>query len=174
MVPDQPTITSITDLLAVAFQIEADAVERYELLTDQMEIYNNPELADVFRDLAAAERLHRDEIRRLGGEIDLAAHARKMANWKHGESPEEASLDAAHYLMMPWHALQMALAAEKRALDFFTSVVETAPDTEIKNMAAEFVEEEAEHVNHVLRLLHKYPKPPDSWSDDLDPPVSQE
>lgn len=171
---DQPKITTVTDLLSIAFQIEADAVERYELLSDQMETYNNPELARIFRDLAQAERLHRDEILRLGGGADLAGHAREVAKWKRGESPEVASLDAAHYLMMPWHALQMALAAEKRALDFFASVVETAPSPEIKSMAEEFVEEEAEHVNLVQRLLHKYPKPRDSWADDPDPAVSQE
>jgi hypothetical protein len=36
------------------------------------------------------------------------------------------------------------------------------------------MEEEAEHVNLVHRLLRKHPQPPDSWSDDPDPPVSQE
>jgi hypothetical protein len=41
-------------------------------------------------------------------------------------------------------------------------------------MAAEFVEEETEHVNLVHRLLRKYPAPPESWRQDLDPPVSQE
>src|SRR5690606_11968970 len=84
--------------------------------------FSVPALARIFRELAQAERLHRDEILRLGGGADVAGHAREVAKWKRGESPEVASLDAAHYLMMPWHALQMALDAEKRALDFFASV----------------------------------------------------
>jgi rubrerythrin len=70
--------------------------------------------------------------------------------------------------------LQLALAGEKRALAFFTSVVETTKDPAVKTMAAEFVEEEAEHVNLVHRLLRKHPRPPDSWSDDPDPPSSQD
>jgi hypothetical protein len=41
-------------------------------------------------------------------------------------------------------------------------------------MAAEFVEEETEHVNLVHRLLRKYSAPPESWPHDLDPPTSQE
>jgi hypothetical protein len=41
-------------------------------------------------------------------------------------------------------------------------------------MAAELVEEEAEHVDLVNRLLRRYPPPRDSWADDLDPPASQE
>ena len=169
-----PKISSLTDLLAIAYQIEADAVERYELLADQMETHNNPELVAVFRDLARAEAIHRDEIRRLAGDIDVIAHARRVAKWSRGESPEEVNLSEAHYMMTPWHALQLSLVGEKRALDFFTSIVQTTKDQKIKKMAEEFMEEEAEHVNLVYRLLRKYPQPPDSWPQDLDPPNSQE
>ena len=169
-----PKVASVADLFAVAFQIEADAVERYDLLADQMATHNNPELVAVFRDLSRAEAIHRDEIRRLAGNIDVVAHAQRMAKWKQGESPEAASLGDAHYLMTPWHALRLALAGEERALAFFKSVVESAKDPAIKKLADEFVEEEAEHVNLVHRLLRKYPRPVESWSNDPDPPVSQE
>ena len=169
-----PKVTSAADLFAVAFQIEADAVERYDVLADQMATHNNPKLVAVFRDLSRAEAIHRDEIRRLAGDIDVVAHAHRMAKWKHGESPEAASLGDAHYLMTPWHALRLALAGEERALAFFKSVVESAKDPAIKELADEFVEEEAEHVNLVHRLLRKYPRPAESWSSDPDPPVSQE
>src|SRR5215467_5315185 len=132
---DAPKITGIADLFAVAYQIEADAVDRYELLADQMETHNNPELVAIFRDLSRAEGIHRDEIRRLAGNIDVVAHAQRMAKWSRRESPEQASLGEAHYLMTPWHALQLALAGEQRALAFFTSVAETTKDPAIKKMA---------------------------------------
>src|SRR5574341_222859 len=106
-------VSTLADLFAVAYQIEADAVERYQLLADQMETHNNAELRAVFADLARAEGIHRDEIRRLAGDIDVIAHARRVAKWGRAESPEEADLSAAHYLMTPWHALQLALAGEK-------------------------------------------------------------
>ncbi len=169
-----PKISNLNDLLAVAYQIEIDAVDRYKLLADQMETHNNPELVKVFRDLARAEGIHGEEIRRLAGDFDVAAHALQIARFKSSESPEEADLDAAHYLMKPWHALQLALKGEERALAYFTSIVETAKDPKVKAMAAELVEEEAEHVNLVHKLLRRYPKPAEGWADDLDPPVSQE
>lgn len=170
-----PQIASLVDLLAVAWQIEADAVERYTLLADQMDVHNNADLAAVFRDLARAEGLHRDEIARQAGDIDVAAHARKVAKWKKGESPEEADLSAAHYKMTPWHALQMALAGEKRALAYFQQVAATTKDAKIKEMAEEFVEEEAEHVNLCHRLLRRYSAPSgESWKEDPDPPIGQE
>lgn len=169
-----PKVASVADLFAVAYQIEADAVERYDLLADQMVTHNNPELVAVFRDLSRAEAIHRDEIRRLAGDIDVVAHAQRMAKWKRGESPEAADLNESHYLMTPWHALQLALANEQRALDFFKGVVETTNDPAIKKLADEFVEEEAEHVNLVYRLIRKYPEPGADWSSDPDPPVPQE
>lgn len=169
-----PTVSSLNDLLAVAYQIEIDAVDRYNLLADQMETHNNPELVKVFRDLARAEGIHGEEIRRLAGDFDVAAHAQKIAAFELGDSPEQADIAGMHYMMTPWHALQLSLAGEKRALAYFTSIVETAKDPKVKAMAAELVEEEAEHVNLVHRLLLRHPRPNDSWADDLDPPVSQE
>jgi rubrerythrin len=139
-----------------------------------MEPYNNPELVAVFRDLARAEAIHREEIRRLAGEIDVVSHAQQIARWSKGESPEQADMGAAHYLMTPWHALDLALAGEKRALAFFSSIVEKTTDADVRKAAAEFVEEETEHVNLVYRLMRRYLAPAHSWSEDLDPPIAQE
>ena len=172
--PGAPKVANLNDLLAVAYQIEIDAVDRYKLLADQMETHNNPELVKIFRDLARAEGIHGEEIRRLAGDFDVVAHAREIAKFQRSESPEEADLSSAHYLMTPWHALQLSLAGEERALAYFTSIVEATKDPKVKAMAAELVEEEAEHVQLVHRLLKRYPKPADNWADDLDPPVSQE
>ena len=169
-----PKVASLNDLLAVAYQIEIDAVDRYNVLADQMETHNNPDLVKVFRDLARAEGIHGEEIRRLAGDFDVVAHARAIAKFERSESPEEADLGSAHYMMTLWHALQLSLAGEKRALAYFTSIVETTKDPKVKKLAAELVEEEAEHVSLVHRLLRRYPKPSESWADDLDPPVSQE
>jgi rubrerythrin len=172
--PGVAAIADLADLFSVAYRIESDAVQRYTLLAEQMEIHNNPELVGVFRDLARAEGLHAGEIQRLAADSDMVQRAENLGTWPSGESPEEVDLAGAHYLMTPWHALQLSLAGEKRALDFFTSVVEAAKDQKVKEMAAEFVEEETEHVNLVRRLLRKYPEPSSSWSEDPDPPASQD
>jgi rubrerythrin len=169
-----PEIKTLADLFAVAYQIEADAVERYELLADQMETHNNLELVAMFRDLARAEGIHRDEIKRLAGDIDVVAHSRRMAKWRRGESPEEVDLGAAHYLMTSHDALKLALAGEERALAFFQSIATTTHDDRIRRIAEEFIEEEAEHVNLVHRLMRKYPRESGMPNQDLDPPVSQE
>ncbi len=170
-----PSIFSVADLLAIAYRIEVDAVERYRLLADQMETHNNAELTKVFRDLSKAESIHAAEIREMAGDSDLNGRVNALHPiWHKGESPEEVDLGAAHYLMTPWHALQLCLAGEKRALAFFSSIAETAKDPKVKEMASELVEEEAEHVNLVHRLLRKYPEPTDSWYQDSDPAAAQD
>ena len=166
-------VTSIAGLLAVAYRIEADAVERYTMLADSMQTHNNPELARLFRDLADAEGIHAQEIRRRAGNLDVTADAARLQRLQDGDSPEEAELDAAHYLMTPWHALQLALAAEQRALEFFSSVADSAQDPGIQSMAANFAEEEAGHVELVRRLLLKHPRPAAGLPTDPDPPRSQ-
>jgi rubrerythrin len=169
-----PPIRDLAELYTIAYRIESDAVERYDQLAAQMDTFNNPELARIFRDLSTAEGIHAEEIRRMAGDIDVTARAREVALWKNGESPESADLGAAHYMMTPWHALQMALKGEEQALAFFDHVVQTTSDDAVRKMAAEFVEEENEHVDLVRRLLRRYQKPPTLWADDPDPAIAQE
>jgi len=170
-----PAVNSLIDLFSIAYQIELDAVERYTMLAAQMDRHNNVELAAVFRDLARAEGIHGAEIRRLAGDMDVATHARRVAKWKVTDSPEAADLSDAHYLMTRSEALQMALAAEERALAYFRHVYDTVSDQQIKEQVRKFVEEESEHVDLCHRLLAKYPPAAANVAaDDLDPPISQE
>jgi len=167
-------ISSLGELLAHAHAIETDAVERYRMLADQMEVHHNRALAEIFRELAGHEEKHAAEILAQAGDIELPDLKPSEFKWPGMESPEAAELDEMHYLMTPWHALQMALRAEQRAHAFFAHMAETAGEPEMKKWAEEFREEEAEHVELVLRLLEKYPEPEDGWQDDPDPPVNQE
>lgn len=171
--PTEP-IGSVPELLAHAYRIEVDAEERYRLLADQMEVHNNPELASLFRDLASHEEKHAQEILRHAGEHGLTGIPEHAFDWGTSDSPEAADLDDAHYRMTPWHALQMALAAEQRAHDFFDQIVKTVTDTDVRKWAEEFREEEAEHVGLVERLLERHDPPPDGWDADDDPPNLQE
>jgi len=171
---DAPGVSSLADLYAIAYQIEADAAERYTLLADQMEMHNNLELVAIFRDLARAEGIHGDEICRMAGGLDVALHALKMAHWRIGESPEAADLNSAHYLMTPRAALEMALASEQRALAFFKELLAKAEDPDVIRVTKELVNEESEHVQLCHRLLQRYPASGLRSGDDPDPPNPQE
>ena len=168
------SIESVEELLAHAYVIEVDATERYLMLADQMDVHNNPELAQLFRKLASHEEHHAQEILERSRDMNLPTLKSSEYKWGDFEGPEAAVLDEAHYMMTPWHALQMALAAEKRAFAFFDRLVETARGDEMKKWAEEFREEEAEHVQLVEDLLKRHPEPDGDWADDPDPPVYSE
>jgi len=167
----QPTFTDLRDLLAHAYAIEVDAIDRYNLLADQMEVANSDELAALFRKLASHEEHHAREILERAGDMELPQLKLSEQKWTDAESPEAAAMEDAHYLMTPWHALQMALKAEQRAFDFFDRIVNTTTDNDVRKWAEEFREEEAEHVRLVEDLLKRYPAPDPDWDHDDDPPV---
>ena len=167
-------IRSLADLLSHALAIETEAVERYSLLADQMEVHNNPELAAIFRKLAGIEGRHAKEIEGRAAGLDLPNLKPWEYEWAGGDSPEAGDSAEAHYLMTPHHALKMALAAEQRAFAFFDGLVGKVEDAAVRKLAAEFAEEERAHVRLVEELLERYPAPAADWDDDPDPPVLQE
>jgi rubrerythrin len=72
--------------------------------------------------------------------------------------------------MQPWHALQLALAAEQRAEAFFGQLAEAATDEGVRRAALELQREEQEHVELVRAWIKKVPEPDGDWADDPDPP----
>ncbi len=168
-----PPVTSVAALYAIAHRIEMDAVERYTMLAEQMETHNNTTLTRVFQDLARAERLHADEIRRLAGSIGVDALQGPIGPWK-AESPEAVDLSAAHYRMSPHDALQMALDGERRALEFYQELAASKVDPTVKQLAETFAAEEREHVELCHRLLARHPSAATNRDDDPDAPQARD
>ena len=102
--------------MAQALAMEREAVERYTEFADALEMHNNHEVAALFRTMAGYEAKHAEQIMAEMGWTERAAGAAAARStgpaWR---SPETTPFDEVHYLMQPWHALQLALAAEKRA-----------------------------------------------------------
>ncbi len=169
MKPDHDLAT----FLAHAVVLESEAAERYDELAAVMAEHNNPEIADLFEKMAYYSRQHRAEAieraRAVGGLPDLKPWE---FSWPDAESPEAASFDQVHYLMGARQALILALAAEKRARDFYAGVSRDAETAEIAALAAEFAEEEAEHAEALERWIERYPAETETADDDPDPPMA--
>ena len=90
--------------------------------------------------------------------------------WDGGESPEGGAMEDAHYLMETWHAIELAMQGEKRAVAFFRHVADTATDESVLKMALELLEEEEEHVALLQQWQKRFPRPADDWAEDFDPP----
>lgn len=167
-------IETAGELLAHAYQMEVEAEERYTYLAQQMELHNNTDLAKLFRDLARIEGLHARDILEQMKNIEVPEIRPLEFSWPDNESPEALDLGDMHYLMTPRQALLLALKAEQNAFEFFSHIVRATGDADVKRFAAEFAEEEQEHVELVQRELVKYPESDSSPRDDMDPPVSQD
>lgn len=161
---------TLQDFMAQALAMEREAVARYSEFADSMEMHNNREVAALFRTMAGYEAKHAQHIMAQMGWKTAPAVPRELVCWPGYESPEAAAVDEVHYLMQPWHALQLALAAEKRAEAFFGQLAAMTTNEAVRAAALELQAEEAEHVGLVKAWMAKVPQPDSDWSDDPDPP----
>ena len=168
------TIGSTEELLAYSLAMETEAVDRFNDLAEQMETHHNYEVADMFRKLAKIEGLHIDNVKRAAVGKELPSLLAWEYEWQGGESPEGGLMEEAHYLMQPWHAIELAMHGEMRAAAFYRHVAETAVDEGVLKMALKLLEEEEEHVGLLKKWQERFPKPEKGWDEDLDPPAMLE
>lgn len=155
--------------MAQALAIEFDAMQRYADLADAMEMHNNREVAELFRKMSAIENRHAARIMAEMGWKEPPPLPAAPA-WEGYESSELVAIDDVHYLMRPWHALQLALRAEERAERFFARLAQAATVESVRKAALELQREEHEHVELVREWLARVPQPEPDWAHDPDPP----
>jgi len=163
-------VASASDFMAHAYAMEAEAAERYAEFADSMEAHNNREVAELFRKLSRIEQRHADQIlEQMGWKQSPVSSA--DVGWQGAEGPETADPTELHYLMQPYHALQIALHNETRARDFFAHLAKVTTNAGVRKGALEMQEDEAEHVRLIEEWLKRTPKPDANWEADQDPPV---
>lgn len=161
---------TLNDFMAQALAMEREAVARYTEFADTMEMHNNQEVAALFRTMAQYEGKHVEQIMAQMGWTSDPPPPEGGFGWPDLEAPETVPIDEVHYLMQPWHALQLALAAEQRAEAFFGRLAQQATSEPVRLAALELQEEEREHVELVRAWLKKVPEPDADWANDPDPP----
>jgi rubrerythrin len=162
-------IHSLPEFLAHALAIEQEAAARYQELGDQMVAHNNSAVAELFFWLSRIEADHAEQVARKAQGVGLPAIQPWDYKWIGFESPESAAHEDAHYLMAPFQALEIALANEQRAAQFFERVAGTTRDESVRNLAQEMAADERQHVVYVERAMAKHARPDADWAEDLDP-----
>jgi rubrerythrin/ferredoxin len=138
--------TSLDDFLGYAVKVEEDAAVHFEGMAAAMEECGNHEVAKLFAQLGSFSRLHLAEAQKRAGSIDAAAQVPPDYVWPDHATPERTSLWAGDPSLTRLDALRAALVGEKRGFEFYYAVAGTTSDPDIRDMANEFVKEEAEHV----------------------------
>lgn len=159
-----PAPRDMTELMAQAYALEREAVERYGELADVLATHNNQEVAALFRRLASQEALHAAEILRTMGWTQAPRPPGLPG------APSAPAFEETHYLMQPWHALRLALEAERRAHDFFAELVQRCEGEDMREAARRLQADEREHITLLEAWLERVPEPPTGWDDDPDPP----
>ena len=166
-------VPALEDFMARAYAMELEATERYAQFADQLDTHNNREVAQMFRKLAEVESLHAkrilDEMRWPSMSALPPAYA-----WEGAEGPETAPLDAVHYLMQPYHALEIALRCEQQAQKYFEDIAAAQVSPAVRTAALEMAGEEREHVRLIQQWLKRVPQPKPGWDEDPDPPSTTE
>ena len=163
-------MTDLDVFLAYSVALEEEAAERHDELADMMDVHNNPEVADTFRRLAHYSRLHAREIRDHSRGSELPGIAPWDFGWETMEGPETADIGDVDYLMSTSRALKIAMGNEQRAHDFYRSISEESPDGDVRALAAEFADEEKEHLWLLKQWLAKMPDAVGEQDFDPDPP----
>ena len=161
-------MTRYDDFMARAYTMELEATERYAQFAEQLDTHNNREVAQMFRKLAEVEALHAKRILEEMGWPSVPLLPPAYA-WE-GEAPETAPFDSLHYLMQPWHALEIALRCELQAQKYFEQIAASGAPPEVSKAAAEMAEEEREHVRLIRDWMKRVPRPAPGWDEDPDPP----
>lgn len=152
---------SVEEFLAHAIEIEQEAVLRFGQLADAMFAQGNKEVGRLFRQLAHYSQLHLADARERSGYRQLPTLASDEFRWPDIESPEAAAIWAADPMLGREQALEIALAAEQAGLSYYSDIMRSTADPEIRAFAKEFSEEEAQHVAELQRwiALHRAGKP---------------
>lgn len=167
-------IRTLDELLVHADALEREAVERYEELADQMAVHNQPEVAELFRNMAAIEGQHVNKVTELAAGRELPRLAPWEYRWPTLEAPESVPVGQGHYRMNVRQALELMLACEERARDFFAEVVRDCPDPAARATAATLAADEQRHAQLLREWLTRYPELSTIWQVDLDEPTAQE
>ena len=162
----------LKDALDLAILIEDEARERYEEFADQMEVHHTADAAGFYRFMAQNEAKHGADIaeRRKALFGDAPTRMSRSMLW----DVEAPDYDQARAFMTPRKALEVALASEVKAYDYFTAALPSIADPEVKALFTELQGDEVHHKALVQAELDKLPPDPEVDVEDLvDEPVGQ-
>lgn len=154
--PDSHTYGfTVGQLLSHALAIEAEASQSYAELAALMKQAGNFDAARVFEKMSAIEARHASWINDQVGLLRLPLLGSWQFSWPGLEAPENIDRTQLSPAMGPRRALELALEGERRAYDFFCTVVDNSLDPQVRRFAAEFAAEEEEHIFWINEWLDR-------------------
>jgi len=163
---------SIKDALDLAILVEDEAEERYRELAENLELHHTEDAARFFRFMMGCEAKHGEELRAKRKELfgDEPTTVDRSMLWE----VEAPAFETARSFMTLQDALDVALAAETKAYEFFDGALPEVEDPEVRELFSELRQEEVEHMQMVREQMTKLPQgdgfDPEDYADE---PVAQ-
>ncbi|MCP4994373.1 MAG: ferritin family protein [Gammaproteobacteria bacterium] len=160
---------SIETFLAHAYALEDEATDRYDQLADALEIHNNLDVANIFRELSLHSQRHTGMIMELAKGLTLPKIAPWELTWRCPEGPESDCMEGCHYLMNAAHALTIAMHNEERAQNYYTMVRQKSSNNRVQELAQQLETQETKHLKMLGEWIERIPESVEDWRDDPDP-----
>jgi erythrin-vacuolar iron transport family protein len=163
---------SLQDALDLAILIEDEAKERYDEFAGNLQVHHTPDAAQFFVTMAGNEAKHGADLleRRRAMFGDAPSRVSRDMLW----DVEAPGFDQARMFMTARQAMEVALASEVKAYDYFDAALGHVRDPTVRTLFEELRAEEAEHQAMVKAVMAKIP-PDDAVGQafDADEPVGQ-
>jgi rubrerythrin len=163
---------SIKDALDLAILIEEEARDRYLELAENLEVHNTGDAARFFRFMVGCEAKHGEELTEKRRELfgDEPKSVDRSMLW----DVEAPGYETTRTFMTLREALEVAMAAETKAFEFFDGALPEVTDSEVRELFTELRQEEVEHMEMVRGQMENLPAEdrfdPDDFADE---PVAQ-
>lgn len=164
---------NLQDALDLAILVEEEAKERYEEFSRQLGTSYVGDASTFFVFMAQNEDKHGKELaaqrKKLFGSNPSVVTRSMIEEFRGVEAPE---FDMARPFMSPRAALEVALACEVKAYDFYDKAFQHIKNEDVKKLFTELKEEEIHHQNLVKDLIKKTDgsTSPEVDPDDVDEP----
>ena len=155
---------SIKDALDLAVLVEEEAEERYRELAENLELHNTKDAAKFFRFMVGCEAKHGQELSEKRQELfgDQPVTVDRSMLW----DVEAPGYETAKTFMTLQEALEVAVAAETKAVEFFDGALPEGEDPEVRELFTELRQEEGAHIQMVREQMKRHPA-----GGDFDPDV---
>jgi rubrerythrin len=163
---------SLQDALDLAILVEEEAEERYLEFVDQMRKHHTDAAAEFFATMARNERKHGGELRARRRSLfgDAPTRMKRSMLW----DVEAPDYDQPRAFMSARQAMDVALASETKAHEFFVRAIPGVSDPDVKRLFQELRDEEILHQSLVREAMRALPPEEDPDPGDYeDEPVAQ-
>ncbi len=160
----------LRDALDLAVLVEEEARERYEEFARLVGGRYPGDASDVFRAMAGNEAKHGAELAARRAELFGRQKVRvRREQLDDAEAPDRGQ---PRVFMSARQAMEVAVAAEEKAHDFYAEALRHVKDAKVKRLFAGLRDEELEHRKMLQARLRGLPRGPDVEEDEADQPGS--